>query len=863
MQINRFGIIAFILFAFQSLLLLQAIDIKQIKETHSILLDEYKHCSPVHGALWVETGLIKNFYNFGREADNTVRLIKLLFYSVPRSFNITQSDNPPAQGLGAQSIGKIVGLLERERSLDTKKEALKPILLKEIFEEDELKRLGAVYSAALYEQFIDILIGSLSESGYFDLGTAGPYAPFTTYAILLGFLYRKVQSKDALKSYFSTLAHTLGRPIFTSGGAKSIAEEKWLKEPYTSDELAGISKKLEEIINEQKKAENATPDKVKEILTTIRYEDVICSEIIQKFYSQSLPKIAEYAYVTMTSLLPTFKGKNVSDCVEMTLRNLCNIVLYDHEHRIFKPEKISTLKESVKKFYASNQDPLNIQAQSVHQAWFDLIQNQPYIAYRKISSLDGQKQAEMPIGTQGFIYFPSGERVKSAQKEEAVSQRVDFNDGTHQDFSSMTIAGKKFVIIDSSAYYAYEIRSSLRNVIILLCDIFGLDLLGDLSTELIRDDFNTVYFVRLCALLNLQPKNLEKLALDRNDFLSEGLSIELMTEASSSAEAKKPGVYINFTGNHTELVAKEESQEVPGYKKLLFSWLLDMLKDPEKSLSIGRKVCINNLCALYAFPACLEAKEFFTSHCFYITIYALNFLDVHERQCLISAILKNNISDLYYLAAKLIEVVPVEYNLAYAEAVFEFLQLRHLTDPDLEKSAKQLFLKVKNSRSFERFRLMLILVEKGLALDIVAAGAQEALASLEECRSVPYDIWVVLIKQNALLDQAIVLTEALSKSTSSILLYGLIFKLWHALFEKDGPIKKLVIERAIKVATESIKSDNISQGRYGLKLWRELLIRKQGFIQADEVVQQLLKSDNEETRLNAQDLQAMIKEFNE
>jgi len=117
-------------FVFCCFLSASAIDIASIKGTYKPLKDSAQHMSPLFGAIWWESGLVRNYYDFGyiksekpenrwlAEGDGLIRLISALFYSVEGSFDISASRNLPAAHMSARTIARLIAYCEKTRKED-------------------------------------------------------------------------------------------------------------------------------------------------------------------------------------------------------------------------------------------------------------------------------------------------------------------------------------------------------------------------------------------------------------------------------------------------------------------------------------------------------------------------------------------------------------------------------------------------------------------------------------------------------------------------------------------------------------------------------------------------------------------------
>ena len=124
----------------------QAVGPDAIRGTWDCLKPEYKRCSPLQGAIWWESGLVKKYYDFGRsktkigektfEADDTVELTKTLFHPVQGSFNVSTIKNRPAAHMSPRTIAKVIAEIEKAYGPDGTEE-LTTETIKTVVEEDE------------------------------------------------------------------------------------------------------------------------------------------------------------------------------------------------------------------------------------------------------------------------------------------------------------------------------------------------------------------------------------------------------------------------------------------------------------------------------------------------------------------------------------------------------------------------------------------------------------------------------------------------------------------------------------------------------------------------------------------------------
>src|ERR1700732_894484 len=88
-QNSNFYALVFLFIQNFFLVSLQSLNLADLKGTYDVLKPEYQHCSPVHGAVWWETDLVRKYYKFGDASHATVKLIHELFHEVDGSFGLT------------------------------------------------------------------------------------------------------------------------------------------------------------------------------------------------------------------------------------------------------------------------------------------------------------------------------------------------------------------------------------------------------------------------------------------------------------------------------------------------------------------------------------------------------------------------------------------------------------------------------------------------------------------------------------------------------------------------------------------------------------------------------------------------------
>jgi len=167
-------------------------------------------------------------------------------------------------------------------------------------------------------RFVRALVASLQECGFLPTNQLS-YPPHTTHSILMAFLYRKAEKKSEYKDYFDELSNALKNEVLTDDGKKLVADPSWITDAF-DDSKTSIDNKLARIKSVVEKEQSL--DAIKKQLPL---DFIAFSEISRP---QALPKIAEYSNVK-------YKGIKFPNCTETTIRNLCNIALFNQKQNNF------------------------------------------------------------------------------------------------------------------------------------------------------------------------------------------------------------------------------------------------------------------------------------------------------------------------------------------------------------------------------------------------------------------------------------------------------------------------------------------------------------------------------------------------
>lgn len=489
------------------LLMLQtaiAIDFAQLKDTYSILSDEYKHCSPIYGAVWVETGILKKYYQYyakddlGNSKYFTVKLLQTTFIVIGESLSVTRSITRPQHYFSSSIIGSIIGAIENSVAQD--KKALAATIEKLISQDAQfLLETTSLSGADLkimnrqIKGLANAIVGSLDECGFWT-GDSSLYPRYMTHAILLACLYKISNEKVDLKEYFNTLSATIGKDIFTSVGKNIIDQASWNISKFDKNIL-------DSIIAMCAQQANIAPsqDTLSQLLQIVSknypgidpFEALVCAEINKQFYSTSLPLV-----IGQNKNQPTFEGRPYSDCAEVALRNLCNFVVFNQEKLIFIPVKTENIAPSQKliQYYQGDQaDAKKHTRPDMYQAWASLLQNIPGFIYT-VTEFDRRL-----LGND--LFNQSRAHPCYVLLNPADIQALRLPKATSGDFYNLNINGEDYRVVDATKHKAYAVWQSLKNIIILLNYLFGLKLYDDPLAPFKDTKFCSKYFPLLCKKL--------------------------------------------------------------------------------------------------------------------------------------------------------------------------------------------------------------------------------------------------------------------------------------------------------------------------------------------------------------------------
>jgi len=437
---------------------------------------------------------------------------------------------------------------------------------------------------------------SLVECGFFEKTdekreTKVLYYPGTTFNIFMGFLYRKAETKKQLKQYFEQLTQFVpAEKLFQD--AEAFTDAAWEDDIFNADDVPTIVEALKTYVKQSEKEKNPL-NVIKKLFTIATYEEIIFAEIMQQIYSMPLPKIASHRNVA-------FEERTFPDCVETTMRNLCNCLFYNQENRSLAisnldPDlKITSdmIDQTCKDFYEENSKAEDLEKNSVHQAWQVVVENLPFVAYIRAV----EEKSDREVRGYEFVSGVDRKQLEQETKVPLTEVSVEFSTENKQTFPALTCGVNNFVFVDQDRFKTYELQPSLKNIIILFNRIFGLNLYDNQLEPLINQKFNSIYFPVLCKKLGWEYSVKSDDELDIKDFGNERWDLPLVVGKSDQHK-----IVLLLNQRHAEIQRSEGFSFT--YHQTIADAIFDILDTPEiaSQLSSQQQGLYANLLIPYLF----------------------------------------------------------------------------------------------------------------------------------------------------------------------------------------------------------------------------------------------------------------------
>ena len=471
--------------------------LNNIAKTHHIIRNNYKHLSLVNGAIGWETSAIRRLYDYGEifpvyredkqnrkfidhyenpeKTHQTVRLTHAMFYRIPGSMEeacfgpTTQLyDHNPL--IGVQTLAKILALCE-----DVQLDQTTDITPNAETCEQQITAIKNQFHAFLKPQarlgadMGHVTLNALQESD--PQNKKYSYPEHTVQTILLAFVYKKYSDdRNLLNSFYGELNNHLNRKLLIP----DINHTAWLKEAFKPVNQATALKEVEAIISAhngiQKQPDNANffssllkkvetflfgyrpPEDTRQNLDALVYYANQIHSFPTPFGYQSA--IYEYAQNKKT---PSF-----SDCMESAVRNFINTCAYDVQNNQFSAHAVKRRIglphiHPILDNYLQTSSHVNMASSArAHNAWINVVSHIPYVNYKRmIDETDGKSSVR--VQDKGYVAIP-----------EAVQNDALLDWLTKNGYQLCTPNQR-----------GYELRSSVKNIIILLNHLLQLNLFTD------------------------------------------------------------------------------------------------------------------------------------------------------------------------------------------------------------------------------------------------------------------------------------------------------------------------------------------------------------------------------------------------
>lgn len=824
-----------------------AINVRYIKDTYPILKPEYKHLSPVHGPVWWYKDIVENMYTYGG-----VKLTTYLFHPVQGSFNVTRAPGSAATYFTPRTVGRLLGEIEKvrpeikrilkEKRKDAWKEGeilkVQEKLKKDlaiVLEGDKEYKAGVAgylktiqndraklgYFLTNQRGVLAATVTLLAESGFFEIKgkeSKTIYPFYTAYDILLTFLFRKAEdvkdgaSVDKLdyKEYFEGLREKLGDFIFTQQGQESLASEAWLRDAYDDSEAAIIAY-LQEIKSAIDKV-----DPLDMALLDQLYEKIVFAELSRP---KGFPKLAQYRTTS-------YEGQLFSDCVDTTMRNLCNIVVFDVKTNTFNLAMIKDAYPSAecRAFYSNTlyQKATEIENPLVHAAWTSVVENRAYISYIRVLRVKDKKLFCCALrkhdSFNGFMLSSNALKRKAKGKI-----AISFADGSNETFDLLEMNGHRFALVDPEQFAPFEIMPSLKNIIILMNDLFGLQLYGNIETAFFEDNFNTTYFPLIKKKFDWEYTSSNN-NLDESDYKE----IEIKVKALGGLFILRLDLDIDLGFAHGQLILLSKTAHEQ-YQKSVFNFVCTQLVERAKSNQLDTYCFLTDLFALYqsqehnALDSTIASFQGFDALKNFV-YYTQQLQDQDVKLQVIKSITEGKDSLMYGACAALIRSLPVEGDLIYLKAISKMGFVKDVSAADLNPIAVALIDLYKSilARPIDKYTVetMMSFVDQGQAYDEAIQVATAAFRGSDRGAQLEaINLFDKLIAKDKGFDEAVdaannnfnLFSEALMLRLNSknrdLTSVATIMGIMAELAEKDkGPEVQLAVELAYKQRPALFKS---------------------------------------------------------
>lgn len=621
--------------------------LKNIKNTYSILNDEYKSYSLVHGAVAWETGIVRNMYDFGQifpkfgkdqegrkiiigyenlgETSKLVRVIHALFHRVnpdstsPADFDVSgqlNSENTEeiailvaeiciqiskikpilknindltSQRLSSLQKNELKDYLKDLKALDNIPGEKKKFLAnKKPFKEEEmalnqlilwvesitdLKKATTNFESLYkkikidtlssqgtqflieYIKLVDLLkklfnqtqtlkwelvapavIGSINECDINNQNVL--YPEHMIEIVLLSFLYKKCSdNRKALRTFYRVLHQKTDNNALN----RELSDD-WLNDVYKNTTKQEAIEQVERIVTQKAIDKN--------------FEDFT-------YYSLQISGLNASNYGAAVYEYEPGRSVRFSDCMENSILNFILLLSYNQIKNTFDLDTLcsrlkkdkSELNQKLVDFYNNISSVSDVHLKKIHNLWADLVSNIPYVAYKQITS-----DPDAIAHDKGYISISNSEPEK-----------------TKLDLSTLG-----YQVIPQANVYKYNMRPTIKNLIVVVNYLLNLDLFSNNQPELTNKDFIKNHFHKLCKTLNIHADECF-IAQDKSAAQSDIVNVDQASNQNINLYltfkiSEESSFRLNTTPGHAEPEIIEKSVDLMNKLNVIY---YEILNDPD------------------------------------------------------------------------------------------------------------------------------------------------------------------------------------------------------------------------------------------------------------------------------------------
>lgn len=282
--------------------------------------------------------------------------------------------------------------------------------------------------------------------------------------VLLAFLYKKCShDRKSIRAFYNKLHEKNDNKIL-----KVELSDAWENEEFQEINRVDALKSIETIVDQEKQFHT-----IFEPLT---------------YYALQIKGISASNYLTVS--LKNYENTKLifSDCMENSILNFIVALSYDGNKNTVTLQKLcqslgknqSDLDPQLDAFFKEIKSFSDLYTLKVHNHWATIVSNINNIAYKQNS-----KDPKQYAYGKGYI------RIHEQNDQEAIDKLV----------------GQGYEVISEPNFYLYNMRTSLKNFIVIIDHLLKLNLFANNQPDLENQQFVKKYFSQLCSKLLLDSKN--------------------------------------------------------------------------------------------------------------------------------------------------------------------------------------------------------------------------------------------------------------------------------------------------------------------------------------------------------------------